>query len=155
MNTELEYLIKKFLDGETTAREEQTLKRLLQDTGDDEYTEVKAFFSFTGSEKQKDEIPFDFREFTLGVVDNKIDLHKKSRITWFLQIAAVVVIFVATGLVLKNRLKPHERAIQYTMTVNCEGRIAKNSNGAKIVKIKLKQKFPNRFWTQQSDPICE
>ena len=101
MNTELEYLIKKFLDGETTGKEEQTLKRLLEDTADDEYPEVKAYFGFTHNEKQKDEIPFDFREFTYGVVDNGVSLNKKRRLRRMLRIAAVGVILITGTLFIK------------------------------------------------------
>ncbi len=121
MNTELEYLIKKFLDGETTGKEEQTLKRLLEDTADDEYPEVKAYFGFTHNEKQKDKIPFDFREFTYGVVDNGISLSKKIVLKRMLRIAAVGVILITGTLFIKFYLQERPVKQKYSKQELHEG----------------------------------
>jgi hypothetical protein len=111
MITELEYLIQKFLDGETSGKEERTLKRLLEDTTADEYSEVKAYFGFTTNEKQKDEIPFDFREFTFGVVDNGVSLNKNRSLKRVLWIAAVGVILI-TGTFFIKLFSPERPAKQ-------------------------------------------
>ena len=121
MNTELEYLIKKFLNGETTEKEEQTLKRLLEDTADDEYPEVKAYFGFSLNEKQKDEIPFDFRAFTYGVVDNGVTLNKKRILRKMLRIAAVGIILIASTLFIKLYLPKRTSKQKYSKEELREG----------------------------------
>ncbi len=121
MNTELEYLISKFLSGETTAREEQTLKRLLEETSDDQYTELKTYFGFAHSEKQKDKIPFDFREFTFRVIDNSIPLSRKTRLKRVLRTAAVVVVLIGGGLFLKLQLFQKPEKLKYTKEELREG----------------------------------
>ncbi len=121
MNTELEYLIQKFLNGETTAREEQTLKRLLEETGENDYAEIKSYFGFARSEKQKDEIPFDFRAFTFAVIDNEKSLHKNHRIKMILKIAAVILIMVALGLLIKLSVDTKTEKPKYTKEELQEG----------------------------------
>ena len=121
MNTELEYLIKKFLDGETSGKEEQTLKRLLEDTADNKYPEVKAYFGFTLNEKQKNNIPFDFREFAYGVVDNGISLNKKRRLNRMLRIAAVGIILIAGTLFIKLYLPKSPAKQKYSKEELREG----------------------------------
>ncbi len=121
MNTELEYMIQKFLDGETSGREEQVLKKMFEQTGSDEYADVKAYFDFTNQERKKEQIPFDFREFMFSTIDNGVVLHKKPRLKRLLQIAAVVVVLIAGSLFLKFRLSQKPVKQKYTKEELQEG----------------------------------